>query len=151
MDWTEAREGRVFVLRLEDGEVLHEEVERFAKERGVSAATVIAVGGADKGSALVVGPEDGRSEIITPMKTELSDVHEVAGCGTIFPDEDGVPILHMHMACGRGDNTTTGCVRAGVKTWLVLEVVIREIVSSDAVRRTDPKSGFKLLSVGKKD
>ena len=149
MNWVEGRDGRVFVLRLEDGEVLHEEVERFAKEHGVLAATVLAVGGADEGSVLVVGPEDGRAEEIRPMTTELSDIREVAGCGTIFPDENGEPILHMHMACGRGTDTTTGCVRSGVKTWLVLEIVIREIIAPYAVRRLDPKTGFKLLSLGR--
>jgi predicted DNA-binding protein with PD1-like motif len=61
MRWSEGKRGRVFVLRLEDGEVLHEVVEEFARERGIMAATVLAVGGADKGSELVVGPEDGRA------------------------------------------------------------------------------------------
>jgi len=135
-------------LRLEDGEVLHEVVEEFARERGIMAATVLAVGGADKGSELVVGPEDGRAETIKPMRTALRDVAEAAGCGTIFADDEGNPVLHMHMACGRGEETVTGCVRAGVKTWLVLEVVITEITDVAAVRRTDPKSGFKLLAVG---
>jgi len=102
----------------------------------------------DKGSALVVGPEDGRAAEIKPMRMELPDIAEAAGCGTIFADDDGNPILHMHMACGRKDKTVTGCVRAGVKTWLVLEVVISEIVGADALRKTDPKSGFKLLAVG---
>ncbi len=147
MNWVEGKEGRVFVLRLEDGEVLHEEVERFAREHDVLAATVLAVGGADKGSALVVGPEDGCAEVVRPMRIELSDIHEAVGFGTIFPDDNGEPVLHMHMACGRGNDAVAGCVRAGVRTWLVLEIVIREIVADGAVRRKEPETGFKLLSL----
>ena len=43
----EMRDGRVFVLRLEDGEVLHEAIESFCREHGVRNATVTAVGGVD--------------------------------------------------------------------------------------------------------
>jgi len=57
MKYSEAKSGRVFVLRLEDGDVLHESIEAFARARGIRAAALIALGGADKGSTLVVGPE----------------------------------------------------------------------------------------------
>jgi predicted DNA-binding protein with PD1-like motif len=38
----------------------------------------------------------------------IEDVHEIFGTGTLFPDEEGNPVLHMHMACGRNNNTVTG-------------------------------------------
>ena len=101
MRFSRAERGRVFVLRLEDGEVLHETIEKFAAEQGVKAASVTAVGGADKGSVLITGPEDGRASPVTPMSTVLEDVHELEGTGTIFPDSAGKPVLHMHAACGR--------------------------------------------------
>jgi len=132
-------------MRLEDGDILHEPLEQFAGEKDLRAATVIAVGGADKGSKLIVGPEDGRAEKIVPMDHELGGVHEVAGVGTIFPNESGEPVLHMHVAAGRKDSSVTGCVRRGVKTWQVLEVVIRELIESPAVRKHDPVTGFELL------
>ena len=75
MKYSEAKQGRVFVLRLEDGDTVHEELERFAKEQGIRAAGLIIVGGADSGSMLIVGPEDGRSDAIAPMTTVLRDVH----------------------------------------------------------------------------
>ena len=145
MKYSEAKTGRVFTVRLEDGEILHETIERFARDMGIRAATVIAVGGADDTSRLVVGPEKGRAEKIVPMEHVLEAVHEVAGVGTIFPNESGEPVLHMHMACGRKASTVTGCVRRGVKTWHVLEVVIQELVGSRAVRKFDPVTGFELL------
>ncbi|MCA1809768.1 MAG: DNA-binding protein [Lentisphaerae bacterium] len=148
MKFSEARPGRIFVLRLEDGDVLHECVEQFALEQGVRAATLVAVGGADAGSRLVVGPADGRAAPIVPMEHLLDGVHEVAGVGTIFPDEQGRPTLHMHLAAGRQAQTVTGCVRRGVRVWHVLELVLQELVHTTALRRLDQATGFQLLDPG---
>ncbi len=35
MKYTEAKPGRIFILRLEDGDVLHETVERFAVDQSI--------------------------------------------------------------------------------------------------------------------
>lgn len=145
MKYCEARPGRVFVLRLEDGDVAHETIERFAVEKGIHAASVIAVGGADGGSRLVVGPEDGSASPVVPMEHVLDDVHELAGTGTLFPDEDGRPVLHVHAACGRNASSITGCIRRGVKTWQTLEVVLYELTDCPARRVMDPATGFALL------
>ena len=145
MKYSQAKPGRVFVIRLEDGDIVHEAIESFAREHAVRAATLVIVGGADKGSRLVVGPEDGRAAPIVPMDLMLENVYEVAGVGTLFPDDEGNPVLHMHMACGRNDETITGCVRTGVKVWHVMEAVLFELENSTAVRRPDKATGFKLL------
>jgi predicted DNA-binding protein with PD1-like motif len=145
MKYSEAKMGRVFVVRLEDGDILHESLERFARERGIQAGAVIVLGGADVGSKLVVGPEHGRSQPVVPMELILDDVHEVAGVGTIFPDSDGRPILHLHMACGRKADTRTGCVRRGVRVWQVVEAVVWELTDTSARRMPDAATGFELL------
>jgi predicted DNA-binding protein with PD1-like motif len=148
MKYAQANQGRVFVLRLEDGEVVHEVLEAFARDQGITAAALLILGGADRNSRLVVGPEDGNASPVTPMETQLSDVHEVAGTGTLFPDEQGQPMLHMHMACGRRQDTTTGCIRAGVKVWHIMEVVVFELLDVDARRVLEPHLGFQLLQPG---
>lgn len=145
MKYSEAERGRVFVLRLEDGEVLHESIEKFAVDNDISAASVIAVGGADKGSVLITGPEEGRASPVKPVLSVLDDVHELSGTGTIFPDSTGNPVLHMHAACGRKESSVTGCVRSGVKVWHVMEVIIQEITNTSAARLPDPGTGFELL------
>ncbi|MGM0404155.1 MAG: PPC domain-containing DNA-binding protein [Thermodesulfobacteriota bacterium] len=146
MKYSEAQFGRVFVIRLEDGDILHESIESLAAENGIKAGALVILGGADKGSRLVVGPEDGRAEAITPMTRVLENVNEVAGTGTLFPDENGQPVLHMHMACGREDKTVTGCVRTGVRVWHVMEAVLFELTDTSAVRKHDAVTGFALLS-----
>jgi len=143
--YSETGQGRTFVIRLEDGDILHEEIEAFAKRHQIHAASLIVLGAADKGSILVTGPEQARTKQIIPMVRVLDNVHEVTGTGTLFPDETGEPVLHMHMACGRGFSTQTGCVRRGVKVWHVMEVILQELTGSSGVRKKDAVTGFDLL------
>lgn len=145
MKYSQARQGRIFVIRLEDGDVIHKAIEQFAREKSIKAAALIIIGGADEGSMLVVGPEQGRISPILPMDHILANVHEIAGAGTIFPDEEGNPILHMHIACGRNKSTVTGCIRKGVKVWHIMEIILFELVDTTGVRTFDLKTGFKML------
>lgn len=145
MKYSEATLGRVFVLRLEDGDIVHECVERFAAGQGIRAAALVMLGGADTGSRLVVGPGQGRAQSIVPMTRVLENVHEAVGVGTIFPDASGKPVLHMHMACGRGDEAAAGCVRTGVRVWHVMEAVLFELSQTSARRLHDSRTGFELL------
>ncbi len=146
MKFSSAQLGRVFILRLEDGEIVHECIERFAADHGITHASLTMHGGADQGSVLVTGPREARCPPpIAPQIAVLDNVHEVVGSGTIFPDANGTPILHVHLACGRGEKTVTGCIRTGVKTWHVLEVVLVELLGSTARRLPDPATGFELL------
>ncbi len=143
----EARAGRVFVLRLEDGDRLPEAIERFCAEAGVQRGVCWMVGGAGAGR-VVVGPETGDARPIVPMVAGLDGVHEAAAVGTIFPDDEGAPRLHMHAALGRSGRTVTGCVRLGVEVWELGEVVLLEIEGSSARRRLDPSTGFSVLVPG---
>jgi len=145
MKYSQTAMGRVFVVRLEHGDVLHESIERLAREQSITAAALIVLGGADQGSILVVGPEDGRTAPIHPMELVLENVHEICGVGTVFPDEKGRPVLHMHVASGRNKSTVTGCVRRGVKAWQVMEAVLFELKGFPARRVFDPALGFMLL------
>jgi predicted DNA-binding protein with PD1-like motif len=145
MKYSEAKQGRIFIIRLEDGEVIHEEIERFARDHSIGAAAIIILGGADKGSKIIAGPEDGRSSPINPMEYILDDVYEAMGTGTLFPDDQGNPVIHVHMSFGRNDKASTGCIRSGVKVWEVMEIIIFELINTGSKRLPDEKLGFKLL------
>ncbi|MBM4237142.1 MAG: DNA-binding protein [Euryarchaeota archaeon] len=146
MKYSEARFGRVFVIRLEDGEILHEAVEKLAAEKDIKAAALIVLGAVGRGSRLVVAPEDPAAERIKPMEYLLDNVHEVTGVGTVFLNEKGKHVSHMHIASGRWDSTVTGCVRKGVRVWRVVEIILFELLDTGAMRRIDPDpSGFELL------
>lgn len=145
MKYSQARPGRIFVIRLEDGEIIHEVLEKFAADQGVERAFLIAVGGAGEGSTLVVGAVDPKARPVPPLTRVLDNVHEIAGLGTIFPGGDGKPLLHIHLACGRNGATVTGCGRTGVRVWQVAEVILVELLGTDARRKLDPGTGFELL------
>jgi len=146
MKASEGRMGRVFVMRLEDGDVLPDCIERFAAEKGISVGQVILVGGIG-GGEVVVGPRDSEEMPPEPMLLPVDGAHEVAGVGTIAPDKEGKPVLHIHAALGRSGQTLTGCLRPGVKTWLVGEAIIYEILGAKATRLPDKESGFDLMEV----
>jgi predicted DNA-binding protein with PD1-like motif len=144
MKASEGRLGRVFVIRLEDGDLLPACIEKFAEEKGISVGHAILVGGIGEGQ-VVVGPRDSRKMPPEPMLLPVDGAHEVAGVGVIAPGEDGKPILHMHAALGRSGQTMTGCLRPGVTTWMVGEVILYEIRGAKVARVRDKKSGFALL------
>jgi len=146
MKATEGKIGRVFVLRLEDGDVVPDCIERFAAEKAVKAGHVILIGGIG-GGEVVVGPRKSNEMPPDPMLLPVDGAHEVLGVGVLAPNEDGRPVLHMHASLGRAGQTLTGCLRPGVTTWLVGEAIIYEIIGTDARRLFDEKSGFGLLEV----
>ncbi len=148
MQYTEGSMGRIFVLRLEDGERLNDTLEAFAREQGLKHALAFYLGGSAPGSKVVVGPDAQRLDAVVPLVHQLTGSQEVLAVGTLIPDEAGTPMLHMHAAAGREGGATVGCTRAGVDVWLVGEVVVLEILGTDARRLKDPQTGFQLLTVG---
>ena len=146
MKATEGNIGRVFMVRLEDGDVLPECLEEFAREESIQYGQVILVGGIG-GGEVVVGPRLSEEMPPDPVQMPVEGAHEVVGVGIIAPDKDGSPVLHIHASLGRGESVLTGCLRPGVTTWLVAEAIIYELTGVNAKRLPDEKSGFTLLEI----
>jgi predicted DNA-binding protein with PD1-like motif len=146
MKASEGQPGRVFIIRLEDGDLIPDCIENFAEDKRISVGQVIMIGGIGSGQ-VVVGPRKSNEMPPEPMLLPLDGAHEVVGLGVIAPDVTGKPMLHMHAALGRSGQTTTGCLRPGVTAWLVTEAIIFEIVGTSAARILDEKTGFELLEV----
>jgi predicted DNA-binding protein with PD1-like motif len=144
MKATEGKLGRVFVVRLEDGDKIPASIERFAEEKKITAGQVILIGGIG-GGQVVSGPRYSDKMPPDPMLLPVDGAHEVVGVGILVPGEDGKPMLHIHASLGRAGKTLTGCLRPGVDTWLVGEAIIYEITGVKARRAKDKKSGFELL------
>lgn len=143
----EGQVGRIIIMRLEDGDVVPACIEYFAEKNGISVGHVVLVGGIGDGE-VVVGPRRSNEKPPQPMLLPIDGAHEVVGVGVLAPGEDGKPVLHIHAALGRSGKTMTGCLRPGVTTWLVAEVILFEILGANAVRSKDEKSGFALLDIG---
>jgi predicted DNA-binding protein with PD1-like motif len=147
MRYTEGKFGRIFVIRLHDGDHLPDILESFAVDKNLSGALCFLVGGVKEKGQVVVGPSDGNAPNINPMVKLLSGVHEVCGIGTIFADEKGKPKLHMHASFGRGDDTITGCTRMGIDVWKIGEIIVLEIKDAAAHRQKDQTTGLEFLEI----
>jgi predicted DNA-binding protein with PD1-like motif len=142
----EGKIGRVFVVRLEDGDIVPGCIEKFAAENSIKCGQVILIGGIG-GGEVVVGPRKSDEMPPDPMLLPVDGAHEVVGVGIIAPDKDKKPVLHIHASLGRAGKTLTGCLRPGVSTWLVGEAIIYEITGTKARRLPDKDSGFDLMEV----
>ncbi len=146
MKAAEGKTGRVFVIRLEDGDIVPECIEKFALQKKVSTAYALLIGGIENGQ-VVSGPRTTEGRPPDPLYLPVDGVHEVVAVGLLAPDEKGRPVLHIHGALGRAGSTLTGCLRPGVKTWLIGEVVLIEILGINIARLIDKESGFELLEI----
>lgn len=142
----EGKIGRVFALRLEDGDIVPDCIERFAEENNISVGHVILVGGMG-GGKIVVGPKQSKERPPKPVFLPIDNAYETAGVGVLAPDKHGKPVLHMHGTFGRSEKALTGCMRPGVVTWLIGEVIVYEITGISAARIMDNASGFELLEL----
>ena len=146
MKASEGRVGRVFEIRLEHGDIVPDCIEKFAVEKKIPVGQVIMIGGVGEGQ-VVVGPRHSNEMPPEPMLVPIDGAHEVMGVGVLAPDKTGKPVLHIHGSLGRSGKATTGCLRPGVSTWTVGEVIICEILGASAVRDLDEKTRFELLQV----
>ncbi len=112
----------------------------------ISVGHVVIIGGIGSGE-VVSGPKNSNESPPQPIVLPVDGAHEVLGGGILAPNEKGKAELHLHAALGRAGATLTGCLRQGVSTWLVGEVIIYEILGTNAERIMDTKSGFRLLKV----
>ncbi len=146
MRYRETTLSRTFVLRLEHGDRLPDRLEDFARQKNIDSALCFFLGGVQDGSRLVEGPA---ADALPPepLVRALAGVHEIVGLGTLFRDEHGEPKLHAHAAAGRDGKTETGCIRPGIETWHILEMIVLEMAASGAQRKPDPLTGFSLLDL----
>ena len=146
MQYSVGQPGRTVVARLETGDSIYDSIHKIATAESIISAAVWIIGGIKNGK-VIVGPKKDDEFPPDVIVREFSDAREILGVGTIFPDEEGMPSLHMHAAIGKEDNPLVGCPRMGADCWLVNEVVIQEIVGMHAVRANDPASGLALLHI----
>lgn len=150
MKSVEMGKGRVFVLALETGEGIKAGIENFCRDNGIRCAKVTLVGGIGAGSSFVCGPQlvDGKETApISPITYTTHAPTEFAGVGTVFPDESGSPVMHLHGALGRNGTSVVGCFREKAYAWLTLEVVIEELIGNGPVRKYNPESAVAPLDI----
>ena len=133
---------QVHVVVLDSGEEAFATLGRFAREAGISAASLTAIGAFERAT---VGWFDFASK--SYRKIEVSEQCEVlSAIGDIAVGDDGKPSLHIHIVLGLSDGSTrgghllTGIVRP------TLEVVMTEVPVA-LRRRKRPDLGIALIDL----
>ena len=145
MQYTEGQLGRIFVVRIDDGEDMLVSLRQFIHDKGIQAGSLMFLGALMNGR-MVTGPEE---PVIppTPHFVMFEGGWEVFGVGTIFPGEGG-PHVHYHASVGRSGHALTGCLREKATTYLIVEVVIMEFTGLAASREFDQKMQVHLPILG---
>ncbi len=144
MQYSEGSLGRIFVLRMDDGEDLISSIQRFVLEKRIESCMALFIGALRDGKA-VTGPE---VPVIppTPHFESFDSAWEVFGMATVYPSSSG-PKLHIHSSFGLGREALTGCIREMASIYLIVEAVLFEFSGLNACRELDEKTGLHLLSL----
>jgi len=145
MQYTEGQLGRVFVVRIDDGEDMLLSLRQFIIDKNIQAGSIHFLGALMNGR-MVTGPEE---PVIPPVPhfVMFEGGWEIFGVGTIYPGEDG-PHIHYHASVGRSGHALTGCLREKAITYLIVEAVIMEFTGLSARREFDEKMQLHLPVLG---
>ena len=145
MQYTEGQLGRVFVVRIDDGEDMLISLHQFINNKSIQAGSILFLGALMNGR-MVTGPEE---PVIPPVPhfVMFEGGWEVFGIGTIFMGEGG-PHIHYHASVGRSGHALTGCLREKATTYLIVEAVILEFTGLSARREFDKKMQVHLPVLG---
>jgi uncharacterized protein len=148
MQYTEGQIGRIFVVRIDDGEDMLISLHQFINDKSIQAGTILFLGALMNGR-MVTGPED---PVIPPVPhfVMFEGGWEVFGVGTIYPGEGG-PHIHYHASVGRSGHALTGCLREKAITYLIVEAVIMEFNGLSARREFDKRTQVHLPVLGKEE
>jgi len=133
---------KTFALVFDTDDEFMSELTSFAKDSGLSAASLTAIGAF---SDAVLGYFDIEKKEYEKIPVE-EQVEVLSLIGTIAPKDDGEPQVHAHVVLGRSDGTTRGGHLLEAYVRPTLEVVIIES-PEHLQRRTDKETGLPLISL----
>jgi len=142
MDYRKGSIGRLFLVRIDHGEDLLDELSALALKERIKSGFFVLLGAAGS-AALVTGPKE---RMVPPeiVWSSFDDVREIIGVGNIFW-ENGTPKIHLHGAAGSSNGLIMGCIRKKAEVFMVVEVFIIEI-DIQAERVFDDRIGFSPIA-----
>ncbi len=131
---------KTYVLVLEYGDEVASSVERFAVERGLSAAQITGIG-AFSNALLGFFDWEKKDYRKIPVREQVEVVSLV---GDVAQGPDGKPTLHLHVVVSRSDGMAMGGHLLEAHVRPTLEVVLTES-PKHLHKRKDPQSGLALI------
>ena len=114
---------QVHVMVLESGEEAFAALTRFVRDKGISVASLTAIGAFERAT---VGWFDIASK--SYRKIEVNEQCEVlSAIGDVAVGDDGKPTLHVHVVLGLSDGSTRGGHLLAGTVRPTLEVVLTEV------------------------
>jgi predicted DNA-binding protein with PD1-like motif len=137
--FSEASAGRTWVGRLEAGDDLVDEIEKFCGEKAVRAAWVSAIG-AVKHAAFAYYQQEERKY----LELASDEHHEIIGFVGNISMRDDAPFLHAHATFGAVSGAVVGGHLLHGCEVFAAEITIREMTGVELIRTPDEVSGLAL-------
>jgi predicted DNA-binding protein with PD1-like motif len=135
----EAQPGRTWVGRLETGDDLVEEIERFCAENDVHAAWVSVIGAVRHAAFAYYLQEERRY-----VELGRTEHQEISGFVGNISMRDDRPFLHAHATfANESGKAVGGHLLAGCEVF-VAEITIREMTGVELIRTPDEVTGLAL-------
>ena len=132
---------RTFVLVFETGDEAFEGLSAFAREHGIGAAQITAIGAF---SDVVVGYFDWQAKEYTRIPID-EQVEVVSLVGDVALEDDK-PVVHAHVVVGHSDGRASGGHLLEGHVRPTVEVVLTES-PAHLRKRHDPESGLALIAL----
>lgn len=127
---------RVWALRLGPGQDLRQELEAFARSKGLRAGFVVSAVGSLREVRLRLANQEEATAFPGPVEL-------VSLGGTLSPDG---PHLHLSVSDSTG-RTVGGHLVPGCLVYTTVELVLGEAPDLEFSRPTDPETGYRELEV----
>ncbi len=141
----EANGHTTWALIFDKGDEVVETLTAFAREHGLAASHLTAIG-AFRDATLGYFDRERRDYRRIPVREQVEVLSLV---GDVVRGPDG-PKLHAHVVVGKADGTAHGGHLLEAHVWPTLEVVLTE-TPAHLRRRTDPETGLALIDLGAHD
>jgi predicted DNA-binding protein with PD1-like motif len=131
---------RTFLLVMDKGDEAFGEIADFAKEEGIFAASLTAIGACQRVKLGFFDPEISEYRYQT-----FEEQLEIASCIGDIAGNKGEPALHAHIVLGRKDFSAIAGHLAELIVFPTMEVVLTE-TPAYLRKRHDPQTGLTLIA-----
>lgn len=148
--FTTCENGRRFILKISQGENIHESLKRFAEEADIKNAILVSAVGSVT-NVVFRGIKTGAK---LPLSLHRTSIHELEGplellglTGNIFPDKNGEADAHLHTIVSKSSGEVYGGHLYEAKVFASCEIVVSEIIVSGVERHLSVTGGTPTIYI----